>query len=77
MVRCVEALHKLGHIHYDLKPDNFLVSPSGKLILIDFGVSQPYTTTSFYSEPDTDSEHIEESKQASSGNAAYASRRHL
>jgi serine/threonine protein kinase len=40
MLLAVEALHQLGYIHRDLKPDNFLVDRSGHLKLIDFGLSQ-------------------------------------
>jgi len=49
MLLAVEALHKLGYIHRDLKPDNFLVNKNGHLKLIDFGLSkdlaQQYTNT--------------------------------
>eukprot|EP01128_Nolandella_sp_AFSM9_P012880 TRINITY_DN971_c0_g1_i1.p1 TRINITY_DN971_c0_g1~~TRINITY_DN971_c0_g1_i1.p1 ORF type:complete len:355 (+),score=67.13 TRINITY_DN971_c0_g1_i1:745-1809(+) len=40
MVLAVEALHSLGYVHRDLKPDNFLVDRNGHLKLIDFGLSQ-------------------------------------
>uniref|UniRef100_A0A6B2L619 non-specific serine/threonine protein kinase n=1 Tax=Arcella intermedia TaxID=1963864 RepID=A0A6B2L619_9EUKA len=40
MLLAVEALHKLGYIHRDLKPDNFLVDRTGHLKLIDFGLSK-------------------------------------
>jgi len=40
MLLAVEALHKLGYIHRDLKPDNFLVDRRGHLKLIDFGLSK-------------------------------------
>jgi serine/threonine protein kinase len=49
MLLAVEALHKLGYIHRDLKPDNFLVDKKGHLKLIDFGLSkdlaQQYSST--------------------------------
>lgn len=38
MLRAVERIHKLGIIHQDLKPANFIVV-KGRLKLIDFGIS--------------------------------------
>ena len=46
MVNCIEALHKKGYLHRDVKPGNFLIRPSRKhpVCLIDFGLSQSYLT---------------------------------
>jgi formylglycine-generating enzyme required for sulfatase activity len=33
----VEAVHKAGMLHRDIKPDNVIVEPSGSVVLIDFG----------------------------------------
>jgi serine/threonine protein kinase len=35
-IAIVESLRQKGYVHRDLNPENFLVSPQGKLFLIDF-----------------------------------------
>lgn len=39
MILCIEEAHKLGWIHRDVKPDNFLISASGHLKISDFGLA--------------------------------------
>jgi serine/threonine protein kinase len=39
MILCVEETHKMGWIHRDVKPDNFLISASGHLKISDFGLA--------------------------------------
>jgi serine/threonine protein phosphatase PrpC len=36
-VKALRALHRRETLHQDVKPDNFLVTKDGKLVLIDFG----------------------------------------
>jgi len=37
MVLAIEAIHRMGYIHRDVKPDNMLIDPKGHLKLADFG----------------------------------------
>lgn len=39
MILCLEESHKLGWIHRDIKPDNFLVTATGHLKISDFGLA--------------------------------------
>ncbi len=38
-LQALGAVHALGILHRDVSPDNFLISPSDKLTLIDFGAA--------------------------------------
>ncbi len=38
LVRGVAALHAAGRLHRDIKPTNILVTPSGRVVLLDFGL---------------------------------------
>lgn len=35
----VEALHRSGKLHRDIKPPNVLVTPEGRVVLLDFGLT--------------------------------------
>lgn len=39
MILALQETHKLGYIHRDIKPDNFLFTPEGHIRISDFGLS--------------------------------------
>jgi serine/threonine protein kinase len=41
LTEAVAAVHQAGIAHRDLKPDNVLVAPGGRVVLIDFGIFTP------------------------------------
>lgn len=47
MILCIEAVHVLGCIHRDLKPDNILIGKDGHLQLSDFGLSKMAVSSFF------------------------------
>lgn len=40
LAEALETLHERGILHLDLKPSNVLVTPSGRVKLLDFGISR-------------------------------------
>lgn len=40
MAKGVEQVGDAGIIQFDVKPDNFLIGPDGKMVMIDFGAAQ-------------------------------------
>jgi serine/threonine-protein kinase len=39
--RALEAAHEVGVVHRDLKPQNVMVTESGRLVVTDFGIARP------------------------------------
>jgi formylglycine-generating enzyme required for sulfatase activity len=42
LLDAVEEVHRAGLLHRDIKPDNVLIAPGGKVVLIDFGSAKEF-----------------------------------
>jgi serine/threonine protein kinase len=38
LAEAIDVLHTTGHLHGDIKPSNVLVTPEGRVVVLDFGV---------------------------------------
>ncbi|HVF85297.1 MAG TPA: serine/threonine-protein kinase, partial [Abditibacteriaceae bacterium] len=45
--RAVEAVHRGGLLHGDIKPQNIIRCYDGRVVLLDFGLTRPAPTTSY------------------------------
>jgi serine/threonine protein kinase len=54
MVSGIQELHRLGIIYRDLKPENVLLSPSGTILLTDFGLSKSFRLSHKFNSHDKD-----------------------
>ena len=41
LIAGISALHQAGKLHLDIKPSNVLVTPAGRLAMLDFGLVRP------------------------------------
>ena len=40
MLKTVFEIHRMGILHQDIKPENFVVGKNDQIYLIDFGISR-------------------------------------
>jgi serine/threonine protein kinase len=66
LLTAFEALHSIGMLHCDLKPDNIMIGKHrdpgsvNNLVLIDFSLAVPYVRNkNTWQKPKDDTEHIE------------------
>ncbi len=55
LAEVLNELHAQGRVHRDIKPSNVLVTPQGRLVLLDFGLSTEVETRA---DPETTDGHI-------------------
>jgi hypothetical protein len=66
LIEALDVLHRAGRVHRDIKPSNVLVTPAGRVVVLDFGLISEYEGWQFRPEP----------QEGCSGTVAYMAPEH-
>lgn len=73
LLRGVEYMHAAGVLHLDLKPDNIIVTPEGRLAFIDLGLADLSNRQDNDDRIDVDESSVAEDSEGQDANTAYIS----
>jgi Tol biopolymer transport system component/predicted Ser/Thr protein kinase len=73
IAKALEAAHAQGVVHRDLKPANVIVTPQGRLKVVDFGLAKLLPRAPLVSEASTETAAVRTAEGSLAGTLAYMS----